>query len=164
MADKTIGALTEISSLAGGEEMEIEQSGNSRKVKVATAAEFRADTAGRLLSSDEVWDAAAHANLGNLTGTVALDLDTFLGAAYGTATGNITLGATSNAKPGQTFVLEVTQDGTGGRTLSLNTTYWVTSEGGAIEWDTTSGALNVLVGTVLQSGKILIALAGKAVA
>lgn len=164
MADKTIGDLTEISSLSGGEEMEVEQGGNSRKVKVATAAEIRADTAGRLLSNDEVWDAAAGADLGNLTGTVALDFSGFLGLAYGTATGNITLGEPTNLKPGQTVVLDITQDATGGRTLAVNTSFWLTSEGDAIDWDTTAEARNVLLATVLRDGKILLALAGKAVA
>jgi len=153
MADKTIGALTEVSSLAGGEEMEIEQVGNSRKVKLATAAEFRADIAARLLSSDEVWDAAEGVNLGNLTGTVTLDFSDFLGLAYGTVTGNITLGAVSNAKPGQTVVLDLTQDATGGRTIAYNTSYWL-APAGEIEWDDEANARNALICTVLRDGKV----------
>ncbi len=164
VADRSIDPLPEVSALSGGEELALEHSGALHKVKVATAAEIRADTAGRLLSNDEVWDAAAGADLGNLTGTVALDFSDFLGLAYGTATGNITLGEPTNLKPGQTVVLEVTQDGTGGRTLSLNTSFWLTSEGEAIEWDTTAGARNVLIATVLRDGKVLLAVAGRAVA
>jgi hypothetical protein len=152
MADKTIGALTEVTSLSGGEEMEIEQSGNSRKVKVATAAEIRSDMAGRILSTDEVWDAAASADLGNLTGMVALDFSTFLGLAHGVVTGNITLDAITNGKPGQTVVLDLAQDGTGSRTIAYNTSYWLTPAG-EIEWDDTANARNILIATVLNDGK-----------
>lgn len=130
---------------------------------LASDADIRGGAEERILTADGMWGAAEAVNLGNIAGTVALNLSTFLGLAYGTATGNITLGATSNVKPGQTFVLDITQDATGGRTLALNTSYWVTTEGEAPEWDSTANARNILVGTVLRDGKILITVAGKKV-
>lgn len=129
----------------------------------ASDADIRAAEENKVLTSANIWEAAEAVDLGNLTGTVALDFADFLGLAYGTATGNITLGATSNVKPGQTIVLDVKQDATGGRTLAVNTTYWLTPGGTALAWDTAANARNVLVGTALGDGKVLLALAGKKV-
>lgn len=129
----------------------------------ASDANIRGAQAGKVLTSGNVWSAAGAVDLGNLTGTVLLDFATFLGLISGVATGNITLGATSNVKSGQTVVLDIKQDATGGRTLALNTTYWLTPEGAVPAWDTTANARNVLVGTVLGDGKVLLALAGKKV-
>ncbi|MCO5157603.1 MAG: hypothetical protein M9945_12785 [Aquamicrobium sp.] len=122
-------------------------------VELATAAEIRDDTAGKAITTDGLWDAAEGVNLGNLTGTVALDFSDFLGLAYGTVTGNITLGAVSNAKPGQTVVLDLTQDATGGRTIAYNTSYWL-APAGEIEWDDGVNARNILICSVLRDGKV----------
>ncbi|ODT50253.1 hypothetical protein [Devosia sp. 63-57] len=130
---------------------------------IATAAEIRAAAADKVIVADDLWLAAANVNLGNLTGTVGINFSNFLGSAKGTMTGAVTLGATSNLKVGQTFVLELLQDATGGRTLAHNATYWQTAGGAALAIDTTANALNVVVGTVLSSGKVLISLAGKKV-
>lgn len=165
MADKLISDLTASTALSGGELLEIEQGGNSKKVAIATAAEVRSKTDNRLLSSETTWDAAAWVNLGNLTGTITPDLGSFISGAYGVATGNITLGAPTDVPSGAfSFALQITQDATGGRTLSLNNTYWVASEGAAPEWDITASARNVLACLVLPDGKILVGLAGKGVA
>lgn len=129
----------------------------------ASNASIRGGEAGKVLTSSNVWGAAVAVDLGNVTGTVLLDFATFLGLVSGIVTGNITLGATSNVKPGQTVVLDIKQDATGGRTLALNTTYWLTPEGAVPAWDTSANARNVLVGTVLGDGKVLLALAGKKV-
>ena len=131
---------------------------------VATEAQLQAKTADVLISQEKLWDAAASHDFGNWTGTETVDLSNVLASARATMTGNLTLGATSNTKVGHSFILELTQDGTGGRTLSLNSTYWVTSEGDDLDIDTTANALNVYVCTTLHGGKNLIAMAGKAVA
>lgn len=129
----------------------------------ASDADIREAEEGKVLTSAGIWEAADAVDLGNLTGTVALDFSAFLGLVSGTATGNITLGATSNVKPGQTVVFDIKQDATGGRTLAVNTSYWLTPGGAALAWDTTANARNVLVGTALGDGKVLLVLAGKKV-
>ena len=164
MTDKTITNLTAATSLSGGELVELVQGGNSRKTLLATTAELHSKTDGRLIGADQLWDAAAPVNLGDLTGTVAVDFDDFLGAAYGVATGNITLGVTSNVENGFSFFLQITQDATGTRTIALNATYWVTAGGEALDWDTTASAINVLGCVVLEGGKTLVSVIGKAVA
>lgn len=126
-------------------------------------ADYRTGTADKYLEADVVWAAAQTVDLGNITGTVTLNFSNFLGSAKATQTGNVTLGATSNVKVGQTVVFEFTQDATGGRSLTHNTAYWVTANAEALSIDTTANALNVLVGTVLSSGKVLLSVAGKKV-
>lgn len=56
--------------------------------------------------------------LGNQTGTVTLDMSLANFTSF-TATGNITLANPSNLVAGQSGLIQMTQDGTGGRTLSL---------------------------------------------
>ena len=131
---------------------------------VATTAQIKAKTADVLIGLKALWAAAGTYDFGNWTGTVTPDLSNVLASAEADMTGNVTLGATSNTKVGHSFILELNQDGTGGRTLSLNSTYWVTSEGEDLDIDTTASALNVYACTTLSSGKTLIGLAGKAVA
>lgn len=130
---------------------------------LADDADIRGGTEERIITADGVWSAAEAVDLGNLAGTVTLDFSTFLGLAYGTAVGNITLGATSNVKPGQTLLLDIVQDATGGRTLALHTSYWVTADGKAPDWDASANARNILVGTTLRDGKVLLAVAGRKV-
>lgn len=105
-----------------------------------------------------VWAAADGYNLGNLTGTVALDFDDFLGMARGVVTGNVTLGEPSNLKPGQTGTFDLAMDGTGGWTLAVNGTYWVTEGGVVPEWDNTANARNILGYQVLHDGKVFLTL------
>jgi len=127
---------------------------------VATAAQFIANTASKVLTTSGVWTAAAPVNLGAaLTGTVALDYSTFLNG-YGTLIGNITLGATSWLKAGQTGTLTFTQSG-GPWTLSVNTTYYETDQAKGI---TLGAGRNKLSYEVQENGKVFVSLAGKAVA
>lgn len=129
----------------------------------ASDADIREAEEGKVLTSANIWEAAEAVDLGNLAGTVTLDFSAFLGLVSGTATGNITLGATSNVKPGQTVVLDIKQGATGGRTLAVNTSYWLTPEGAAPAWDTSANARNVLVGMVMGDSKVLLTLVGKKV-
>jgi hypothetical protein len=123
---------------------------------IMATGDLREGTSGKLVTTAKIWDDAGSVDLGNLTGTEAIDFDTFLGLAHGVATGNITLGAVSNGKPGQTVIFDISQDETGGRTLAYDDTYWIAS-GGEITWDETADARNILVATVLHDGKVFIA-------
>lgn len=57
-------------------------------------------------------------DLGNITGTVAIDFDVRGNYIKGTLTGNVTF-TVSNMRPGTTYVLMLAQDGTGGRTITF---------------------------------------------
>jgi len=84
---------------------------------VATAAQFCAGTAGKLLSADKVWDAAAWKDLGNVSGTVDVDLNEALNF-YMTLTGDTTINVI-NPKAGKSFALSIQQDATGSRTVEF---------------------------------------------
>lgn len=126
---------------------------------IMAAGDLREAATGKLLSTNRVWDEATSHDLGNLTGNVQLDFNEFLGLAHGVITGNVTLGQPVNAKPGQTVVLDIWQDGSGGRSIVPDRDFWVTVQGSAIGWTTTAGVRNLLVASVLGDGKVLLQLA-----
>jgi len=130
---------------------------------IATAAEWRANTASKLLSTNAVWAAAVPVALGNLTGNVTLTFSDFVNATA-TLTGNITLNGKTALKQGQTAVLELIQDGTGGRTLSLNTTHYSSAGGAGITLSTAAGARDIVMLYGLANGKALVVLSAKGVA
>jgi hypothetical protein len=84
----------------------------------ASVAEYLANTADKALSTDTVWGAAAFVAL-TQAATIAVDMNAGINFTT-TMTGNRTLGAPSNAKPGQSGVIEIIQDATGSRTLAYN--------------------------------------------
>ncbi len=86
--------------------------------KEATAAEYRNNTADRILTTNEAWSAAAVVTLTDAA-TVAVDMATFINAEV-TLAGNRTLGQPSNTKVGQTGFIRINQDGAGGRTLAYH--------------------------------------------
>ena len=120
---------------------------------MATAAQYRANTAGSTpLTPAAVWSAATFVTLVQAA-TIAVDMS--LGINFTTTmTGNRTLGAPTNAKPGQSGVIEILQDGTGGRTLAFASA-WVFAGGADPTLSTAVGARDVLAYTVLSSGVIL---------
>jgi hypothetical protein len=89
--------------------------------KEATAANYRANTADRILTTDIVWSAAGLVTLTDAA-TVAVDMSTGINFTL-TLGGNRALGAPSNTKVGQTGTIIIKQDGTGSRTLSFNAVY-----------------------------------------
>lgn len=87
----------------------------------ATIAEVRRAAATRLLSPAVLYAAQAPVALADAA-TIALDLDTGINFAL-TIAGNRVLASPTNAKPGQHGSIFVTQDATGGRTLSFGAAY-----------------------------------------
>jgi hypothetical protein len=119
--------------------------------KEATAANFRANTADRILTTDQVWSAAdAVALTWTSGGTTAIDLSAGLNFTVTTATGNSTLGAPSNAKTGQSGFIYITQDGSTPRTLAYNAA-WVFAGGTDPALTATAGAKDILFYQVLSS-------------
>lgn len=117
----------------------------------ATAANFRADTDG-VLTVAVVWDAAAYVNLGaTWTGNQTIDYSTFFNG-YATATGNFTFNGRSNAKAGQSGIIEVTASG-GDRTVSYTSSAY-SSPNSASLGTITSGTTVSFSYHVLNSGKV----------
>ncbi len=112
----------------------------------ATAAQFRNKTANRLLSSDQVWNAAAEVTLSN-SSTIPVNMANFINAKV-TITANRTLGNPSNEKVGQCGHIRVI----GNYSLSFQSQY-VFADGEAPSFE---GNENVLFYKVLASNRIFI--------
>lgn len=114
--------------------------------KIATAAiasvsEWMSNATSKLLSVRTIWDAAAPVALTDAA-TIAVDLNTGSNFTV-TLGGNRTLGNPTNVKPGQTGVIYVTQDGTGGRTLAFGANYKFAG-GTAFSIDTAANRVSAL--------------------
>lgn len=117
--------------------------------------DLRKATIGKIITTNKIWDDAKSVDLGNLTGTVTFDFSTFLGLAHGVVTGNLTLGAITNGKPGQTVIFDLTQDATGGHDIGYDDDHWLASDA-SLKWDTSPNARNILVASILHDGKAII--------
>jgi hypothetical protein len=119
--------------------------------KEASSANYLANTADRLLTTDIVWTSAAEVTLTDAA-TIAVDMSTFINAVV-TLGGNRTLGNPTNEKVGQTGYIRIVQDGTGSRTLAYGTD-WEFAGGSAPVLTTTAAAQDLLFYTVLASNRI----------
>jgi hypothetical protein len=122
---------------------------------VATAAQFRANTTGRLLTTDQVWSAAAPVTLTSGT-TITPDLSTGINFSL-TAGHNFTLANPTNMKNGQSGVIYIQQDSTGSRTMTLGT-YWKFPTGMSKVLSTSANAIDALYFTVINGTTILCSL------
>lgn len=129
--------------------------GSSALIANATVAEYRNNTAGLALNTDIVWSAQAFVALTQAT-TIAVDLSTGINFTT-TMTGNRTLGAPSNAKVGQSGVIEIIQDATGSRTLAYNAV-WMFAGGTDPVLTTTANAKDYLSYVVISPTFILASL------
>ena len=161
LLNPTLGAATE--TLAGVVELATDaetQTGTDTAraitpanltAKEATAAQYRNNTADRILTTDQVWSAADRVALTWTSGgDTAVDLSAGLNFTVTTATGNSTLAAPTNAKTGQSGFIEITQDATTPRTLAFASA-WVFDNGVDPTLTATAGAKDVLYYTVLNS-------------
>ena len=85
-------------------------------------------------------------------GTVTLDLDEGVNFDIGTLTGNLTLANFTNAKPGQSGIIRLVQDATGGRALSVGSN--LKRPGGALSLTPTANASDRLYYFVWSSSYI----------
>lgn len=130
--------------------------GTSSTLDETTAAQFRNNTADKVLTTDQVWSAASPQGLTwTAAGTTAIDLSSGLNFTLNASTGNSTLGAPTNAKAGQSGFIYITQDGTTPRTLSFASA-WVFDGGTDPSLTATAGAKDVLYYVVLsETGPIV---------
>ncbi len=120
--------------------------------KEASAAQYRDNTADRILTTNEVWSAADHVGLTD-GANIAVDMSAGLNFSV-TLGGNRTLDNPTNTKDGQSGIIAIMQDGTGNRTLSYGTN-WEFAGGSAPALSTAANATDVLIYTVLSSSRIL---------
>jgi hypothetical protein len=118
----------------------------------ATAAQYRANTASKALSTDKVWSAAAEVTLTDAA-TIAVDMSTFLNAVV-TLGGNRTLGQPSNTKVGQSGAIRIVQDGTGSRTLAFHSD-WKFAFGADPVVSTAASATDILYYQVIAANVIV---------
>lgn len=127
--------------------------GKLNSTALATAGDFRSDTASKVLPVATVWDAAEYVSTA-YSASVTLDLNTGFNFSI-TLTGNITLANPTNGKPGQSGVIQLTQDGTGGRTITLGSNF-KTANGVAPNFDTVANRVNIIAYTVVSPTFIVI--------
>lgn len=120
-----------------------------------TTAQWRSNTADKVLSTDQVWAAMAEVTLTD-GANIALDLSTGFDFTV-TLGGNRTLDNPTNTKVGQRGRIRVVQDGTGSRTLSFGTSYEFAG-GTAPTLTTTASAEDVLYYDVISSTRILVSI------
>lgn len=122
---------------------------------VANAAQYRANTGAVPVVPATVWSAA---EVQTITQAATLAVNLATGLNFTTVmTGNRTLGAPANAKPGQSGVIQFVQDGSGGRTLAFDPA-WKFASGLVPQLSTAANARDVLVFTVIAPGDVVASL------
>lgn len=119
----------------------------------ATDAEFRQNTSGKALSTDKVWSAAGtHETMAD-GATVTPDFN-YLDHDITIAGTGRTLANPTNIKVGQKGTIYITQDGTGGRTITGWGTYYKFINGNKPTLTTTAGARDRITYDVVSSTQI----------
>lgn len=136
--------------------------GSSAVLPETTSAQFRANTAGKVLSTDKVWGAAASVPLTQSGGNVAVDLSLGINFTLAMTGTPWTLSNPSNGKDGQSGKIEITQDATGTRLLTYAAN-WKFVGGTDPVLSTAANARDVLFYEVLSDGNVYASL-GKGIA
>lgn len=92
--------------------------GSAATFDEATAAQYRSNTADKVITTDAAWGAAASVALAQVAGAVAVDLNTGINFTLAMTGTPWSLSSPTNAKDGQSGKIEITQDGTGSRLLT----------------------------------------------
>lgn len=122
---------------------------------VINAAQYRANTGTGALTPAAVWGAA---EIQAITQAPTLVVNLATGLNFATVmTGNRVLAAPTNAKAGQSGVIQFVQDGSGGRTIAFDAA-WKFSGGIAPQLTPAPYARDVLVFTVIASGDVVASL------
>lgn len=129
--------------------------GKIASADIATSSQYRNNTSNKLLETDAVWSSADLVTLTDAA-TIAVDLSTGINFTV-TLGGNRTLGNPTNTKVGQSGIIVVNQDGTGGRTLAFGGNYKF-ANGVAPSPDTTAGRVNIYCYVVISASFIMLTL------
>jgi hypothetical protein len=135
--------------------------GTSAVLDEATAAQLRANTADKVITTDVMWAAAAFVAL-TPGANVAVDMSAGFNFTLAMG-GNYTLDNPTNAKAGQQGVIQITQDGTGSRTLAYGTA-WKFAGGLDPSLSLAAGSIDLLYYEVLADGSAVYANLVKAIA
>jgi hypothetical protein len=115
--------------------------GGTIAADIATAAQFAAATANKLLAADKVFTSEVPITYGT---TTTFDFSTFINGAV-TLTGNITTVTFTNLKAGQAGLIRFIQDGTGSRTIPATINSALKCAGGcSYTLSTAANAVDVL--------------------
>jgi hypothetical protein len=116
---------------------------------IATANNFKNNTAEKLLETGSVWGAVGEITLTD-SATISVNIADFINAKV-TLGGNRTLGNPFNTKAGHTGYIRIIQDATGSRTLSFGAN-WKFAGGVAPVLSTAANAVDMLFYTILPDG------------
>jgi hypothetical protein len=120
---------------------------------IAAGSDINANTASKLVPVTAIWDSAVYVGV-TYASSVALDFST--GYNFSIAlTGNLILANPTNAKVGQSGLIVLTQDATGGRTTTFGSS-WKFAYGTAPVLDTAASRYNILSYSVVASNFILV--------
>lgn len=150
LANATASAAVPTAVALGTNQLLGRLAANIVAIDIATAAQYLANTASKILSTDKVWSAAAAVALTDAA-TVALDMSTFINGSF-TIGGNRTLGNPTNVKDGQSGYIKITQDGTGNRTLAFGANWKGTS---GIVLSTAAGTVDALYYNIVGSTPVI---------
>lgn len=121
---------------------------------IATASEFRSNTASKLLDTTGTWGSAGLVTLTD-SATISLDMSTGYNFTV-TLAGNRTLANPTNTKVGQSGIIVVNQNGTGGNTLAFNSAYKF-GNGTAPTISSAANSVSVLSYIVVSSSFVVVA-------
>jgi len=127
--------------------------GSAALLDEATAAQYRANTADKVLTTDQAWGAAQSVPLAIAGSAVAVDLNTGINFTLAMTATGVTLSTPTNGKDGQSGKIEITQDATGSRTLTYDAG-WLFAGGVDPVLSTAPNSRDVLYYCVLSDGKI----------
>lgn len=129
------------------------------KADIASAANFRANTADKILVTDDTAAAGDEVTLTDAA-TIAVDGSTFVNGVV-TLAGNRTLGAPTNLVVGRIYTIRVVQDATGSRTITWPAGWrWF---GSVPTLSTAANAQDVLSFQLRAAGGVIVASLGKTV-
>lgn len=123
---------------------------------IATAAEYKANTSGKILTTDKVWSAMSEGTLSITSNSTTPDFGDSINFAL-TANANFTLQNPSNPKVGQSGYIRIVQDGTGSRVITFAAN-WKFPAGMSKVLSTAAGTVDYLFYTVRSSTEIICSL------
>lgn len=128
--------------------------GSSAVLDETTSAQFRANVAGKVLTTDKLWGAAATVTLAQSGGAVAVDLNTGINFGLTMTGGPWTLSTPTNVKDGQAGKIQIAQDATGGRVLNYGPN-WIFANGTHPILSTTPNTADILFYQCMSGGNVL---------